>query len=245
RLQDEHNIQVVPYRFAGDVGNFDFEGKADGKRTDFGEMLHSLYERHSSDRYLRGLLVLSDGADNGTRYPALSLATKWRMLPCPIHTFAFGQTTTRPKQRDIAFTGISPDPSPVAIKGKLTVKGTIDAPGFENTNAHVRLLVNDVEMPGAQDFKLPKSAGNEVELVCDAPATPGEIKVTLKVDPVKGEMTLINNEISTFVTVTKEGISVLYVEGKYRAWEPKFIRYALNQDRNIHLFEAVRLNDES
>ena len=124
RLQDEHNIRVALYRFAGDVADFDPEGKADGKRTDFGEMLHSIYERHSSERYLRGLLVLSDGADNGTRYPALSLAAKWRMLPCPIQTFAFGQTTTRSKQRDIAFTAINPEPSPVAIKGKLTIKGT-------------------------------------------------------------------------------------------------------------------------
>ncbi|HLJ91566.1 MAG TPA: glutamine amidotransferase [Gemmataceae bacterium] len=244
RLQDDYHFQVIPYRFAGDVGLFDPQGKADGKRTDFGEMLQSLYERHSSDRHLRGLLILSDGADNGTRYPALSVATKWRMLPCPIHTFAFGQTTTRPKQRDIAFTAIRPDPSPVAIKGKLLVKGTLDAPGFENTTVHVRLFVNDVEMPGARDFQLLKTTGNEVELLCDAPATPGEIKVTLKVDPITGEMTRINNEISTFVTVTKEGISVLYVEGKYRAWEPKFIRYALSENRNIRLFESVRLNDE-
>jgi uncharacterized membrane protein len=244
QLQDQHNIRVVPYRFAGDVADFDPEGKADGKRTDFGEMLHSIYERHSSERHLRGLLVLSDGADNGMRYQALSLAAKWRMLPCPIHTFAFGQTTTRPKLRDIAFTAINPEPSPVAIKGKLMVKGTVDAPGFENTTAHVRLFVNDVEMPGARDFRLNKMTGNEVQLVCDAPETPGEIKVTLRIDPVNGEMTQLNNEISTFVTVTKEGISVLYVEGKYRAWEPKFIRYALSQNRNIRLFEADRLSDE-
>jgi uncharacterized membrane protein len=244
RLQEELNIEVVTYRFAGDVDSFDPEGKANGKRTDFGELLHSLYERHSNARILRGLLVLSDGADNGTRYPALALATKWRMLPCPIHTFAFGQTTTRPLQRDIAFTAIKPDPSPVAIKGKLTVQGSVDAPGFENTTVHIRLFVNDVEMPGARDFKLLKTMGNEVELVCDAPAAPGEIKVTLKIDPIRGEMTQANNEISTFVTVTKEGISVLYVEGKYRAWEPKFIRYALSQERSIRLFEAVRLNDE-
>lgn len=244
RLQDEHSVRVVPYRFAGGVAEFNPEGTADGKRTDFGELLHALYESHSHERYLRGLLILSDGADNGTRYPALSLAGKWRTLPCPIHTFAFGQTTTRPKQRDIAFTAIHPDPSPVAIKGKLTVKGVVDAPGFENTTAHARLFVNDVEMPGARNVQLTKTTANEVELVCDAPATPGEIKVTLKVDPVKGEMTHANNEISTFVTVTKEGISVLYVEGKYRAWEPKFIREALSQDRNIRLFEAVRLNDE-
>jgi uncharacterized membrane protein len=244
RLQDVQHVRVVPYRFAGEAADYNPDGKADGKRTDFGEMLHALFERHNTERNLRGLLILSDGADNGTRYPALSLATKWRMLPCPIHTFAFGQTTTRPKQRDIAFTAISSDPSPVPVKGKLTVKGTIDAPGFENTTAHVRLFVDDVEMPGARDFMLAKTTGNEVELVCDAPPTPGEIKVTLKIDPASGEMTQVNNEISTFVTVTKEGISVLYVEGKYRAWEPKFIRYALSQERTIRLFESVRLNDE-
>src|SRR5262249_39484636 len=34
RLQDEHNIQVVPYRFAAEVGNLEPEGQADGKRTD-------------------------------------------------------------------------------------------------------------------------------------------------------------------------------------------------------------------
>ena len=64
---------------------------------------------------------------------------------------------------------------------------------------------------------------------------PGEVKVTLKVDPLPGEVSQVNNEISTYVTVTKEGVSVLYVEGKYRAWEPKFIRYALSQDPRIRL----------
>src|SRR5262249_42753636 len=86
--------------------------------------------------------------------------------------------------------------------------------------------------------------GNEVRLVCDAPAEAGEIKVALKIDTLPGEVTEANNEISTYVTVTKEGISVLYVEGKYRAWEPKFIPYALSEVPSIRLFEAVRLTDE-
>jgi uncharacterized membrane protein len=243
QLRDEHNITVTLYSFAGDIQAYDPRQSADGKRTDFGEMLHGLYERHGNERVLRGLLVLSDGADNGTKYPALSLATRWRSLPCPIHTFGFGQKTTTSQQRDIILTGINPDPSPVAIKGKLTVRGTVDAPGFENANVRVRLLINDVEVRAA-DQPLPKTTGNIVQLECDAPADPGEIKVTLKIDPKTGETTVANNEISTYVTVTKEGISVLYVEGKFRAWEPKFIRYALAQDPNINLHEAIRLRDE-
>src|SRR5206468_2793100 len=64
-------------------------------------------------------------------------------------------------------------------------------------------------------------------------------------DPLRGELTQLNNEISTYVTVTKEGLSVLYVEGKYRAWEPRFIRHALSQDPRIRLHEAVRLRAEA
>jgi uncharacterized membrane protein len=131
----------------------------------------------------------------------------------------------------------------VATKGKLTVKGTVDAPGFENAPIRVRLFIDDREIT-AIDTKLPKTTGNEVRLICDAPAEPGEVKITIKIDPLPGEVTSANNEISTYLTVTKEGISVLYVEGKYRAWEPKFIRYALSQDPSIRLFEAVRLTDE-
>jgi uncharacterized membrane protein len=244
QLRDEHTVTVQLYRFAGDVSEFDPNGRADGKRTDFGEMLHTLYERHGNERFLRGLLVLSDGADNGTRYPAVTLAGRWRTLPCPIHTFAFGQTTTTSEQHDIALTDIIPDPPTVATKGKLTIRGKVNAPGFVGATAHVRLFINDKEVGAARDEKLTRQEGNEVQLTCDAPPEPGEIKVTLKIDSLPGETTSANNEISTYVTVTKEGISVLYVEGKERAWEPTFIRRALSQEPSISLHEAVRRTDE-
>ncbi len=119
----------------------------------------------------------------------------------------------------------------------------MDAPGFENATVRVRLLMDDKEVV-AENQKLAHASGNEIRLSCDAPATPGEVRVTLKIDPLPGELSPFNNEISTYLTVTKEGISVLYVEGKYRAWEPKFIRQALGYDPNIRLFTAIRLNDE-
>ncbi len=241
-LRDEHNVTVIAYRFAEDVKELDLNAPADGRRTDFGEMLHAVYERHGGERALRGLLVLSDGADNGARYPALPLAAKLRSLGCPVQTFGFGKTTTSSQQKDIALTAIHADPSPVPIKGKLQVKGTVDAPGFERAKTRLHLFLADKEV-AAQDVELTQAAGNALTIACDAPAEPGEIKVTLRIDPLPGEVTETNNEVSTYLTVTKEGISVLYVEGKYRAWEPKFIRYALTQRPEIRLFEAVRLSD--
>jgi uncharacterized membrane protein len=233
-LRDEHNVNVVLYRFGADVAEFDPDGPADGKRTDFGLLLHTLFDRHRQEHYLRGLVVLSDGANNGTRFDPLALAGQWRSLPCPIHTVGFGKPTTSDRQSDIAVTAINPEPTPVAAKGELVVKGTIDAPGFENAKVRIQVLFDDVEVL-AQDETLEKTTGNEVKLKCTAPATPGEIKVTLRVRPLPGEMTTANNEISTYVTVTKEGISVLLVD-KERFPEPQLIADALRADPRIHLY---------
>lgn len=241
-LRDEQNISVVLHQFAEDAQDFDVNGIADGKRTDFGQMLQTLYKLHARDRNLRGLLVLSDGADNGTRFPAFTEAARWRSLPCPITTFGFGQPTTADRQRDIVFTSINPEPAPVPIKGKLTVKGFVDAPGFENALVNLRLLIDDKEVFAKKEM-LRKTTRNEVTMVTDAPAVPGEVKVTLKIDSLAGETATGNNEISTYLTVTKEGISVLFVD-KLRFPEPQMICDELSADPRIRLYVAWRRTDE-
>ncbi|MCS6850026.1 MAG: glutamine amidotransferase [Gemmataceae bacterium] len=241
-LRDEHNVSVLLYCFAEDLSEWTAEVQPDGKRTDHGQALQALYQRHSSEKYLRGLLIVGDGADNGTRYPALAEAARWRSLRCPISTFALGQTTTTSQQQDIAFTAIIPEPSPVPVKGKLSVRGLINAPGFENAKVRLRLKVDDKEV-ASQDAILRKTTGNEVKIDIDAPQTPGEIKLTLAVDPLPGEVRTSNNEISTFLTVTKEGISVLFVD-KPRFPEPQLICDALRPDPRIRLFMAWRRTDE-
>jgi uncharacterized membrane protein len=236
RLRDENNVNVVLYRFAADVGDFNPQGQADGPRTDFGELLHALYERHRVEPHLRGLLILSDGADNGTRYRPLEVARQWRQLPCPISTVGFGKPTTSEKQSDIALTSINPEPSPVPVKGQLTVKGTIDAPGFENSKVRVEVLFDD-KVVATQDETLRLTTGNEVKVKCNAPDRPGEIKVTLRVPELPGEVSKANNEIGTYVTVTREGVSVLLVD-KERFPEPQLICDALRLDPRIRLYTA-------
>lgn len=229
QLRDEQNIDVRVYRFAERLADFDPKGKADGKRTAMGEGLHALHDEHGGKGVLRGVLLCSDGLDNGTRYPTLHEAEKWRAV-CPLHTFAVGHTTTASQQRDIIVTALTPEPSPVPVKYKLTVKGLIDAPGFDNnTPVRVRLLIDDKEV-AVEEIRLTKVIDNEVKLSTQAPEKPGEVKVTLKVDPQIGEVTQVNNEMSTFVTVAKEGLSVLYVD-KVRADEPRAIRAALHDPR--------------
>lgn len=241
-LQENQDVTIVRYHFAADARPFDPQAVPDGRRTDFGQSLQTLFQQHRDDRNLRGLLIVSDGTDNGTRFPSLNEAARWRALSCPIHTFGLGQPTTSEQQRDIVLVAIHPEPSPVPVKGKLTVKGVLDAFGFENAAVTVRLFLDDKEVQASKEV-LRKSKGNEIILTTDAPATPGEIKVTLKVDPLPGEMSLANNEIGTYVTVTKEGIAVLFAD-RLRL-EQKFIRHALEGDRRIRLFMAWRVDEDA
>jgi uncharacterized membrane protein len=243
-MQEEDQATIVPYQFAEDLADFKPDGPALGRRTDFGQALHSLFERHGHDRNIRAILVLSDGGDNGTRYPALSEASAWRGVSCPIYSFGFGKTTTPETRRDIALTTIACDPPSVAAKGKLTVRGLIDAPGFENAPVTLRLLLDDKEVATHKDA-LRQTTGNEISFPIDAPANAGEYKVTLKCDPLPGEVTLANNEISSYLTVTKEGISVLLID-KPRFPEPQLICDALGSDPRVRLFVAwLRTQDRA
>jgi uncharacterized membrane protein len=241
-LEDQHHVTVQAYRFAEDAGEFDPTGKADGKRTDFGQALRTLYERHGHERNLRGLVVVSDGADNGTRYPTLAEGARWRGLACPIQTFGLGKATTAERQRDIGFTAIAPEPPSVPVKGKLVVKAVLDAPGFANTEVTVKMLVDGQEVR-AQRETLRKATGNEIRLTADAPEKAGEVKVTLKFDAPPGDAVDTNNEISTFVTVTHEGVSVLLVD-KPRFPEPQLICDALAADPRIRLYTAWLRGDQ-
>jgi uncharacterized membrane protein len=244
RLQEKHKLEVVYYQGADGLARLDLDGKANGKRTDMGAWLHELLRTHGEDRELRGLLLFTDGADNGTRFPTLEEAARWRNLGCPVEPFALGSTTTMPRQRDIAFVQdqMVVSPAPVRVKNKLTVRGVLNAYGFENARVTVRLFVDGKEAAPPRDEILIKTTGNEVEMSCDAPEKAGEIKVTLKVDPMPGEVSTLNNEVSTYATVTKDGLSILWVEWNKRAFEPIFaIRHVLSRDPRfrVHYVELI------
>lgn len=238
-LRDEYNIATVTHRFAEDL--FDDDRSPDGARTDFGQMLRSVIQRYGQSPRLRGLLVVSDGADNGARFPALGEAARLRGLNCPINAFGLGRENTSSSQRDLAIVQATIDPSPATIKGKLSVRTMIDAPGFADSRVTLRLYFDDKPI-AAQEVTLTKDQGNAVVIDAAAPPAPGEIKVTLKVDARPGEATLANNELTTYLTVSKEGTSVLLVD-RLRL-ERTYLRRALAADPRFRVYEAIRQTDD-
>lgn len=248
RLASEQRLEVVYYQGAEEIGKYDPDGKADGKRTDIGQWLHALFEAHVREQHLRGLLLFSDGRDNGNRYSALEKAVLWRGI-CPVHPFALGRETTTTRQQDIALVDpIVVDPEQVFVKTKFKVKGQVRAPGFSNAFVNLRLLINDketlvkkVQLVESRRDPGKEEARYEVAIEADAPINPGEIKVTLKIDPMPDEATPLNNEISTYVTIYKEGVSVLWVEGRKRFESVFATRYALSRDPRFRVTFDERL----
>jgi uncharacterized membrane protein len=246
KLHNDHKINVVFFSFGDEFKEWNpFDpDEATGKRTDTAQALRTLHEKYRGEKYLRGVVLLSDGADNVASDPsARALAATLRTLPCPVFTVAFGSKAVNAAQNDIVVTSLNPEPPIVAVKGKLTVRATIDALGFINSQVRVKVFINDREIK-AQDETLKLRKDNLVEIVCDAPAEPGEIKVTLKVhrpdreEALAGELSAANNEMSTFVTVSREGLSVLVIDRPDHFFEPQALVSALKADRRMRVYTA-------
>lgn len=244
QLKNDQQVTIYEYHFSKDFNperdTYNKDVKPEGKRTEFATMLSRLYDRHQGERLLRGLVILSDGRDNGNK-PALPEATRWRGIGCPIYTFIAGQSSTVTNEKDIAFTSINPDPSPAAIKSEIKVKAKLNAQGFEGSKVRVRLKIDDKQQ-AEQVVELPKSIDNEIEITTKAPDKPGEVRVSLElVDPPLNQVTKLNDKIETYLTITKEGVRVLVI-GK-NSWELKEIRRALATDKRIDYVEMVRVSE--
>lgn len=244
-LKEEQQVAVHLFRFSKD---FDPEkdvydpasAKADGKRTDFGTMLAKLHDKYQGEAKLRGLVIVSDGADNGILRPALAEAQRYRNIGCPIYTFGVGKDSTRSDQKDLALTGLAADPAPVPIKADLKIKATADAPGYEGAKTKASLYIDD-KLVTTKEVRLEKEKGNEIEFDTKAPETAGEVKVKVVLDKLPGEMTDQNNTIETYLTVSKEGVRVLIV---YRLHDDiAYLRTALGGDKRFDTIGVVRQTD--
>ena len=71
----------------------------------------------------------------------------------------------------------------------------------------------------------------------------GEVKVTVKVDEVPGEITILNNEMSTYVNVRKEGVNVLWVEGRRREQTVSVFNQALSNNPRLSITYDLRTTD--
>ena len=234
---------VEPLNFS--TGDLDLSFKPEGQQTAIGAALEDVLRREAGKRLL-GVVLLSDGSqrayaprDTPPQGPARRLAD----LGYPLFTLAFGQARGLGQARDVALKDLSVNQT-VYVKNELGVHGMAEIDGFAGQKIAVQLLF---ERP---DGKMQPEAGAELvarqpgeALSIDlaiVPQTPGEYKLTLRAKDQPGELVTTNNEMSTFVTVLKGGVNVLYLEGALRV-DQKFLRRSLDASPDVKV-DYVRLD---
>ena len=231
-LENDLQVKVVMYRFSTPDFNpetslYDPNSPCDGKRSDYGTYLNRTFEKWQGERFVRGHLIIGDGADNGLAFPALGQAARWGQRGVPLTTFVVGSENSDPSAKDLSVTAITADPSPAPIKSKLTVVARVNSYGFTNPKVKARVLFDD-KVVAVEDVTLSKERDNEIRIPVEAPATPGEVKVRVEVgqevvkkvngkdetviEPLAGELSPLNNFSETYLTITKEGVRVLVID---------------------------------
>jgi hypothetical protein len=246
-LAARQNLRVLPFAFDTKVREFRAEEPPEGEQTGLAAALDLLYERNKplaggEGETLLGMVVLTDGRENVGRPALEGVIAKLARGNCPVHTIGMGQPGGSEHQPDLIALNIDA-PAVARIKDRMVVRGVIQAQRFENRRVQVELLINGQPAPEAADGAVrpvvktvtPQNANQIIPIEmppCRLPDQPGDIRMSLRIIPQPGELTETNNEVSTFISLTKEGLSVAYFD-KERFWESTFIRRALKGDERI------------
>ena len=227
-------LEAKFYRFDSTVRDQkpDDASPPDGKQTALGTALMESHKRQAGSR-VAAMVVYTDGATNAGLHP-ITAAQYLKNQQVPVVPVGVGTESAGAASRDIAARELVAGPT-VFVKNKLQVRGSFNVRGYPNQPIEVELLVEGHPEPVAKTtIKAPE--GTEVVPVRGLeyiPEIAGETKITLRVPPKEGELSRTNNEISTYVTVLKGGLNVLYLQGPNFSWEYKFLTRALDPSPDI------------
>lgn len=223
-------------------GELDLPNEPTGEQSAIGAAVNDILDRHASGRVL-GVLLMSDGAQRAVAPNDLPPQVAVRRMAAeniPLYTFTFGKSGGSDRA-DLAIDDLVTNET-IFAEAPTEVRGQLLSSGFANQRVAVQLLWENAErkMDVVDTLQLDTTSGGESQPVrlTHTPQTPGEYKVTLRVEPREGELVTTNNEASTFVTVRKGGINVLYLAGAKRIGggpgpEQRFVRAALAQSPDI------------
>jgi hypothetical protein len=231
------DVQAEFLRFGNAVREAGTEGEEPkDPETALGDALEEVLKRQATATKLLSVVVLSDGASNSGRAPLLA-AQRLRARDVPVVAVGYGQETAGDRARDVAIREFVAGPT-VFVKNELNASGTIRVRGFPNRSIKVEMLAEGSDVPVATTtVKVPASGTADLPVrdLKWRPSQPGEVKLTLRTQVLEGELIETNNTYSSFVTVLKGGINVLYLKGPNFSWEPRFLRMAIGASEKIEL----------
>jgi uncharacterized membrane protein len=246
RLDEKWN--VAAYEFDAEThkldvrgGKLDLADAPEGDQSALGAAIADALERESGGRVL-GMLLLSDGAQRALAphdLPAQLAARRLAAENVPLYTFTFGKPGGS-ERADLAMDDLVTNET-VFAETPIEVRGRLHAEGYANQRVKVQLMwetADAMEVVDTVQVDTGVEGGSVPVVLRHTPTTPGEFKVSLRVEPREGELVTTNNDASTFVTVQTGGINVLYLVGAKRIGggpnqEQRFVRASLAQSPDI------------
>jgi uncharacterized membrane protein len=217
-----------------------------GNESAIGAMLDEVLRRESRKR-LVGVLLLSDGNQQSPRQtlPPQDPVRRMADLGYPLSTIAFGGDSGAGRSRDISIKSLVAGPA-VYVKNQLTVLAELQIDGFANDEIPLELSWgkgDQLKVVGKTTVKASAAASRVPVEMSYFPTEPGEYKLMLRAVPQAGELVTSNNQWTTFITVLKGGLKVLYIEGAVRP-ETRFLFESIESSQDISV-DRLLINQNS
>lgn len=230
----QSKFQVRLYRLGDHVERIDSVDKltASEPATHIGENLKEVVA-DAATLPIGAVVLLSDGADNsgGIDLETISEIKRQRI---PVHTIGFGREQMA---HDIELTDVQLPVRSLA-KSRLEAAVTFHQSGFRGEKA--RLTVRDSgKILASRDVTLKADGAAQTEAVLFNAGDAGVKNLAFAIEPLPSEENKNNNSLIRVLNVSDAKPRILYMEGEPR-WDFKFIRRAVEDDKNISLYTIVR-----
>lgn len=235
------------FRFADDLAPLVDGRKLDarGASTALGDAVRAAIASHRG-RYVTDIVVVSDGRSNlGSAVE--EVAGTARAAGIAVDTILVGDDRT---EVNVAVELVDA-PEAVLEGDQIAIAARVSARGTGGGTVSLQLEEvsttnpGDVRLVAVQEVPLVES-GDRIVLVAGRDALDfgaSERRFRLRVDPLEDERVLDDNELTFNVTVNREKVRVLYVEG-YPRWEYRFLNAELSRmdariDVQLYLLSAT------
>jgi uncharacterized membrane protein len=231
-LRDRFAVRTL--RFAADLRPVDSVASltGGGTRTDLAHALDATREELTGVP-LAGVIVVSDGADNGAGdLDAALLGLRARKVP--VYTVGVGQPRF---ERDVAIERVNASSQVLAggtvlVDASVRLRGTGRDPVVVSAEADGRLVAADT-------VRAPAS-GDVLAVRLRVPALPaGTYRLSVRASPLRDELVPENNVAHAVLEVRPGPDRVLFVEGEPRP-EFAFLRRAIAADSGLQLVGLLR-----
>jgi uncharacterized membrane protein len=200
--------------------------------THIGESLKQVAADGSS-LPIGAMILLSDGADN-TGGVDLETLAEIRRQRIPVHTIGLGRETMT---HDIEISNV--DVAARALpESRLAATVSFHQHGYTGQKAKITLKEGS-KVVASPEITLKGEGTEQVESVLFNAGAAGVKTLEASIEPFPNEENPRNNRVTRLINVDARKPRILYMEGEPR-YEFKFLRRAVEDDKNIDLFTILR-----